>query len=247
MKHLTGLDQLGDIADGAGKFGNKAQRFYKYAKDQGIDVIEGKFATDIGKAEVHAKALAIDISGVRTLGHRDLYKAITDAATSAAAKASDHIATLKTEIAEGFDTSIATVRKQVKQAVESARAVARLGVNGIVQFEAWAALKSASTDENFKSLPDAIKIAKGKLDEAVRWHKRQTEDSRLRLKALAAHYFVEPEKDSLAICPLCEGQLTTEQQKKLSPSLRNCGNTPPPPNERLKMHAVRSSVNCARC
>lgn len=219
VKLLTGLDQLGDIADGASKFGNKAQRFYKYAKDQGIDAIEATFATSIGKAEVHAKALAIDISGLRTLGQKDLDKSLTDAATSAAAQASDHIATLKTEIAEGLDTSIAAVRAQVKQAVESARAIAKLGVNGIVQFEAWVALKGASDDEKFTSLPGAIKAAKGKLDEAVHWHQRQTEDSRLRLKALAAHYFVEPEKDSLAICPLCEGQLTTEHQKKLADEL----------------------------
>ena len=129
VKLLTGLDQLGDIADGASKLGSKAQRFYKYAKDQGIEVIEGAFATNIGKAEVHAKALTIDVSGLRTLGHKELSGALTDAAASAAAQASAHVATLKTEIAEGLDTSVAAVRKRVKQAVESARAVAQLGVN----------------------------------------------------------------------------------------------------------------------
>lgn len=219
IKLLTGLDQLGDIADGAGKFGNKAQRFYKYAKDQGIEAVEATFATNIGKAEIHAKTLAIDISGLRTLGQKDLDKSLTDAAKSAAAQASDHIATLKTEIAEGLDTSVAAVRTQVKQAVESARAIAKLGVSGIVQFEAWVALKNASADEKFKSLPDAIKAAQGKLEEAVHWHRRQTEDSRLRLKALAADYFVEPENDALAICPLCQGQLTTADQKKLAAEL----------------------------
>lgn len=219
VKLLTGLDQLGDIADGASKFGNKAQRFYKYAKDQGIDAIEGTFAANIGKAEVHAKALAIDISGLLTLGQKGLYNALTDAATLAAAQASDHIATLKTEIAEGLDTTVAAVRTQVIQAVESARAIAKLGVNGIVQFEAWVALKHAPADDKFKSLPEAINAAKHKLDEAVHWHQRQTEDSRLRLKALAAHYFVAPQENTLAICPLCEGQLTTEQQKKLAAEL----------------------------
>lgn len=219
VKLLTGLDQFGDIADGASKFGNKAQRFYKYAKDQGIDVIEATFATNIGKAEVHARALAIDISGLRTLGQKGLDNSLTEAATSAAAQASDHIATLKTEIADGLDTTLAAVRTQVKQAVESARAIAKLGVNGITQFEAWVALKSASADDKFKSLPEAINAAQGKLDEAIHWHQRQTEDSRLRLKALAAHYFVEPEENSLAICPLCEGQLTTEQQKRLASEL----------------------------
>jgi hypothetical protein len=219
VKLLTGLDQLGDIADGVSKFGNKAQRFYKYAKDQGVESVAGAFATNIGKAEIHAKALAIDISSLRTLGQKDLDKSLADAAKSAAAQASDHIATLKTEIAEGLDTSVAAVRTQVTQAVASGRAIVMLGVSGIVQFEAWVALKSASADEKFKSLPDAIKIAQGKLEEAVHWHRRQTEDNRLRLKALAAHYFVEPQKDALAICPLCEGQLTTAEQKKLAAEL----------------------------
>lgn len=94
-------------------------------------------------------------------------------------QASDHIATLKTEIADGLDTTLAAVRTQVKQAVESARAIAKLGVNGIAQFEAWAALKSASADDKFKSLPETINVAQRKLDEAIHWHQRQTEDSRL--------------------------------------------------------------------
>ncbi|SFL90092.1 AAA domain-containing protein [Bradyrhizobium sp. NFR13] len=219
VKLLTGLDQLGDIADGASKFGNKAQRFYKYAKDQGVDAIEATFATNIGKAEIHAKTLTIDISGLRTLGQKDLDKSLVEAAKSAAAQASGHIATLKTEIAEGLDTSVVAVRTQVKQAVQSARAIARLGVSGIVQFEAWVALKDASTDEKFALLPGAIKVAQGKLEEAVLWHRRQSEDNRLRLKALAARYFVEPEKNALAICPLCEGELTTADQKKLAAEL----------------------------
>jgi AAA domain len=219
VKLLTGLDQLGDISEGASKFGNKAQRFYKYAKDQGIDTIEAKFNTSIGKAEVYAKALAIDISALRTLGQNDLHISIAGTANAAATQASDHIATLKTEIAEGLDTSIAAVRTQVKQAVESARAITKQGVSGIVQFEAWVAMKSAAVDEKFNSLPAAIVVARLKLGEAVHWHQRQMEDNRLRLKALAAYYFVEAENDSLAICPLCEGQLTTEQQKKLAVEL----------------------------
>ena len=192
------------------------------------------------------------MSGLRTLGQKDLDKSLADAAKSAAwlPSRNDHIATLKTEIAEGLDTSIAAVRKQVTQAVASGRAIVMLGVSGIVQFEAWVALKNASADEEFKSLPmQAIKIAQGKAQEAVHWHRRQTEDSRLRLKALAAHYFVEPQKDALAICPLCRRPTDdTGEQKKLATELADPpASTPPLPRERPKMHAPRSTVNCARC
>ncbi|QOZ23827.1 AAA family ATPase [Bradyrhizobium sp. CCBAU 51753] len=207
VKLLTGLDQLGDIADGAAKFGNKAQRFYKYAKDQGIEAIVGSFTTNLEKAEVYAKALAIDLSGLRTLGEHAHHKSLVEAAKSAATQAAGHIATLKSEIAIDLDTSVAAVRARIKQAVESARAITKLGVSGIVQFEAWVSLKEARKNERFKSIPTALEDAKKKLEEAVHWHERQGEDARLRLKALAAQYFVEPEGDTLAICPLCQGQL----------------------------------------
>ncbi|MGY3487896.1 hypothetical protein ACVW1C_005779 [Bradyrhizobium sp. USDA 4011] len=219
VKLLTGLDQLGDIADGAAKFGNKSQRFYKYAKDQGIDAIIGSFTTSIGKAEIHAKALAMDLSRLRTLGEQDHHKSLLEAAKTAAAQAAEHIATLKSEISDNLDTSVAAVRARVKQAVESARAITKLGVDGIIQFEAWVSLREALKDEKFRSIPAAIEEAKKKLAEAVHWHERQREDARLRLKALAAQYFVEPEDDALAICPLCEGQLASEQQKNLAAQL----------------------------
>ncbi|MCC8978556.1 AAA family ATPase [Bradyrhizobium acaciae] len=219
VKLLTGLDQLGDIADGVAKLANKAQRFYKYAKDQGVEAIVGSFTTNLEKAEVYARNLAIDLSSLRTLGEQDHHKLLLEAAKSAAAQAAAHIATLKSEIADDMDTSVAAVRMRIKQAVENARAITQLGVNGIVQFEAWISLKEALEDEGFKSIPAALEDAKKKLEEAVYWHERQREDTRLRLKALAAQYFVEPEGDALVVCPLCEGQLTSEQQRGLAAEL----------------------------
>lgn len=219
VKVLTGLDQLADIADGAAKFGNKAQRFFKYAKDQGIEAIEGQFSTNMGKAEVFAKALEIDLSKLRTLGKEGLDSSLTETAKKAGDQASEHIATLKYEIADGLDTSNSTVRTQVKRAVESARTVAALGAKEIVQFEAWAALKTAAADETFAKLPGAIEASREALQGALEWHRRQMEDSRLRLKALAAHYFVVPDADGLAICPLCAAQLTSLEQKKLAGEL----------------------------
>jgi hypothetical protein len=219
VKVLSGLDQLAHIAEGAAKFGNKTQRFFKYAKDQGIEAIEGQFSTNMGKAEVFAKPLEIDLSKLRTLGTGGLEPSLTEIAKKAGDQASEHIATLKHEIVDGLDTSNATVRTQVKRAVESARAVAALGVKEIVQFEAWAALKSAAADKTFAKLPRAIEAAREELKGALEWHRRQIEDGRLRLKALAAHYFVEADADGLAICPLCAAQLISFDQKKLAGEL----------------------------
>lgn len=219
VKMLTGLDQLADIADGAAKLGNKAQRFFKYAKDQGIEAIEGQFSIHMGKAEVFAKALEIDLSTLRTLGSKGLESSLTATANRVGEKASEHIATLKGEINDSLDTSNAAARAQVKRAVESARAVAALGAKDIVEFDAWAALKAAATDENFSRLPGVIEAARGALRDALEWHHRQMEDNRLRLKALAAYYFIEPEANGLAICPLCAAQLASSEQKKLAREL----------------------------
>lgn len=227
VKILTGLDQLGHIADGASKVGNKAQRFYKYAKDLGIETIETGYYSHIEKAEIHAKALNVDLSIFRPVGQNGLDTSLEKAAKSAAAQASLHISTLKSEIAEGLDTTDLAVRTRVRRAVESARAIAEQGVKGIPEFEAWTALKGAAADECFAKLPDALTAARKKLDQAFHWHRRQVEDSRLRLKALAATYFVEPEADDFAICPLCKSQLANEEQRKLAAEL-----------EELRRHAA---------
>gem|GEM_PF-963814 len=219
VKVLTGLDQLADIADGASKFGNRAQRFFKFAKDQGIEAIEGRFLTSIGKAEVFAKAVEFDLSSLRTLGKEGLEFSLATTAKNAGDQASEHIATLKNEIADGLDTSNAAVRMQVRRAVENARSVVGLGAKEIVQFEAWAALKTAAADETFAKLPGAVERARKTLEGALEWHRRQLEDSRLRLKALASYYFVEPDANGLAICPLCAAQLTSVEQKELAAEL----------------------------
>ncbi|MGJ5096274.1 AAA family ATPase [Bradyrhizobium oligotrophicum] len=219
VKLLTGLDQLGDIAEGAAKFGNKAQRFYKFSKDQGIEAIAGSFKTHMDTAEIYANTLSVDLSGLRNLGQKDHSKSLLETANSASAQAAEHIATLKNEIASSLDTSVSAARKQVKQAVDNARATMILGANGIAQFDAWAALKGAFCDEKFLSLPSAIERSKEKVAEALQWHDRQKKDAKLRLKALAAQYFVDPEGETPAVCPLCEGQLTNDRQKILAAQL----------------------------
>ena len=50
IKMLTGLDQLADIAQGAGAFSNRGRRFLKYARDKGINRFESNFRTDLAKA-----------------------------------------------------------------------------------------------------------------------------------------------------------------------------------------------------
>jgi hypothetical protein len=219
VKMLTGLDQLADIADGASRFTSKAQRFYKYAKDQGIDRLKSKFDENLARADAKALALKIDTSKLKTLGQKDLCESLRDAAKDASIQASEHLATLKSEIAPGLDISQVTARAKVKEAVAIARAILNQGVKGITEFEAWTALKTANDDEQFKTIPESVAAAKISLKDALEWHQKQTEDQRLRLKALAAQYYVIPNVGEVPQCPVCEGDLTSEKQKALAAEL----------------------------
>jgi len=220
VKLLTGLDHLADIADGAAKLTHKGQRFLKYAKDQGIDRLKTTFDLHITKAETKSQEVEIDISKLKVLGQQNLVQDLRDNAKKASDRAGANLAALKAEIASGLDTDKQDARVQVKRSVAAARGLIEQGIKGIPEFEGWGSLKVASEDDKFEHLPNAIVSANARLDEALSWHQRQSDDHKLRLKAIAAQYFVVSSHDhEMPQCPLCEAKLTTEQQKKLANEL----------------------------
>ncbi|WOJ88338.1 hypothetical protein RZS28_10855 [Methylocapsa polymorpha] len=123
-------------------------------------------------------------------------------------------------MASGLDTSKPDDRAKIKNAVNSARGILQQNVKGITSFDAWAALKTAHTDSVFQNLPAAIVEAKAILPEAIAWDKRQAEDSKLRLKALASQFFVASgHAHEDANCPLCESKLSGDKRKALAVEL----------------------------
>jgi AAA domain len=219
VKLLTGLDQLADIAEAARLIGHRAQPFLKYAKQQGADQLETSFAEAIARAEAKSQALDIDLAPCRTLGQKDVGATLAAHSKTAAARAAEYLATLKFEIASHLDVAQADARAKIKDAVGNARAILNLGVKTIPEFQAWAALKAAKDGEQFTSVPDLVSSAKSELEAALLWHKRQGEDQRLRLKALAASYYVTPEEGRIGVCPLCFAELTSKQQVSLQAEL----------------------------
>ncbi len=219
VKLLTGLDQLADIAETARLITHRAQPFLKYAKQQGVEIQEKKFNENITKAEEKGRAVGFDTSQLRILGQKNLGASLKALSAEASVKAGEHLATLQTEIAEGLDTAKPSVRDKIKNAAASARAILVQGVKSIPEFEAWTALKLAKEDENFKRLPELVASARADLKTALAWHERQTNDQRLRLKALAAQYYVVPVENAIGVCPLCFAQLTSAQQVTLNAEL----------------------------
>jgi hypothetical protein len=220
VKALTGLDQLADIADGCGAFGNAGRRFLKYGKENGLDGFVTKFNENVAKAKEKASALEFELPAVLEITSTTIGADLTEAATSASTEAGAHVATLISEIAAGIDTATPQGRTKIRTAVSTARGVLQQGAAGVPIFTAWGALKEAGASAEFQKLPADIEDARAQLTTALVWHARQTEDKKFRLKALAAQFYVPPhDHTDPAHCPVCTSHLKTDEQKALAEEL----------------------------
>jgi hypothetical protein len=182
VKQLTGLDQLSDIADGCAAFGASNRKFIKYAKDQGIDNYERRFAESIASAKQLAEEFEFKLPEAIGLGEKDMDATLKEAARMASGDAGKHLETLKNEIPSAIDTSTIEGRNAVKTAVSSARGLVTQGSKAILLFQTWKALTDAATSIDFARLPAALDTAKTNLTKGLEWHNRQTADGKLRLK-----------------------------------------------------------------
>ena len=190
----------------------------KYAKDQGIENYERRFADNIASAKQLAEEFDFKLPETIGLGEKDMDETLKEAAKLASEGAGKHLETLKSEIPAAIDTSTADGRNAVKTAVSSARGLVTQGPKAIPLFQTWKALTDAATDADFANLPAALETAKANLKKGLEWHDRQTADGKLRLKALAAQSFV-PVKDADANCPLCTSPLDDEKKRALAVEL----------------------------
>jgi hypothetical protein len=214
VKMLTGLDQLSDIADGiANQFTHGGRKFLRYAKDQGIDSKQKTFDDNIKEAGNKAGHLGLDLSSAKSIEASDVVAKLREIAGNASSQAGRHLSTLKVEIEAQLDTDKAGDRAKIKSAVDTAKVLVGQKTDGIPVFAAWAALTSALNDQKFQQLPAALASAEQTLADAVRWHRRQLADNKLRLKALAAQWFVP---GSPPDCPLCEGPMVSEKQRTVA-------------------------------
>jgi hypothetical protein len=218
VKQLTGLDRLFDIAEGCTAFGAGNRKFMKYAKDQGIENYELRFAENIASAEELAVEFDFKMPETIGIGEKDMDETLKKAAKLASDGAGKYLETLKSEIPATIDTTTPEGRNTVKTAVSNARGLVTQGPKAIPLFQTWKALTEAASDTDFASLPAALEAAKGKLRNGLEWHDRQTADGKLRLKALAAQSFI-PSKDTDADCPLCTSPLAGTTQRALAAEL----------------------------
>lgn len=221
VKLLTGLDQLADIGEGAANFAHKAKRFLKYGPDNGIQTIEAKLEASLKRADEEAVKAAFVIKIVHKREDKEYADELRGISKSASELAGSHLAILASDVVSGLDTSKPDDRVKIKNAVSVARGILQQNVKGISVFDAWAALKTASSDSAFHSLPATLLEAKARIAEAILWDKRQNEDTKLRLKALASHFFVTPDHGhDDPDCPLCESKLSGAKRAALAVELQ---------------------------
>jgi AAA domain len=224
VKQLTGLDHLADIAEATRLLTHGAQAFLKYAKNAGVDTQEFKFSDAMAKASKNAAALGIDISTIKKLGQTDLGKTLKSLSDESSIKAAELLSSIKDQIAFGLVTEKSDVRIKIKQAIVDAGGVFAQGAKGSATFAAWAAMGNAYKDPLVVGLPSVLAEVKASLEIALSWNVRQAKDQKLRLKAVAAQYYVEDSDGG--ICPLCLARLATAEQIALQAEL-----------EELKVHA----------
>lgn len=220
VKLLTGLDQLAAIAEGAANFTHRSKRFLKYALDKGGDTIAARLEAALERASQTAVTIDFDLKVAGKREDKGYAQELRDIANRASNQAAEHLGVLTSEIASTLDTTNAEDRVKIKSAVNSARAILGDSSKGVEVFSAWKALANAPEDKHFQALPDLIDSSRVRLAEAVAWDKRQAEDKKLRLKALASSYF-DPASHSHeeANCPLCEAKLTGEERAALADEL----------------------------
>lgn len=220
VKLLTGLDQLAAIAEGAANFSHRSKRFLKYALDKGGETIAARLEAALERASRLATATGFELKFAGKKEHKGYAEELREFAKSASDMAAGHLAVLTSEISPTLNTTDAGDRAKIKAAVNSARAILGDSSKGVDVFAAWKALATAHGDPQFQTMPEALQKAKARLDEAIFWDKRQLDDQKLRLKALAARFFEPAEHPhGNADCPLCEGKLTGEKREALAGEL----------------------------
>lgn len=219
IRMLTGLDQLADLATGAGNLTHKSKRFLKYAKDKGADQIEETFEKCIREARDIAENTAISLDQNYSLNADNLAERLTSLETDASEKARKVLAVVKTEIAASFNFEDQRERNRLIVAVKQARDDIDEGPKGLPFFNVLTALEKAYS-EVFSEIETAIVESEFSLDRALEWHSKQESDHRLRLKALASKFFITVDTiEDVATCPLCDTKLTSAAQKALAEEL----------------------------
>lgn len=206
VQALTGLDRLSQLSDFVADVCNGNMDFRRYARRQNQGEHKEAFDRLLQSAEKRLPRETLDFDRLRSLRSAAILDDLRNAKTFLANKASEHLRTLTQElrlpttVQEHSEISIAVARAGDEVAV---------GIAGLPVVRELDRLAEAIGDGTLEPLRQQILRSEAGLAEARLWRKRQQDDSRLRLKIVAArwHYEHHPQETEVQVCPLCQSTL----------------------------------------
>lgn len=224
VKILTGLDTFAVIAQAATALKRGNGKFLGYAKKNRIDDYENDFGNWIKKADEQSEITGYDLSPFEEINQKDLAETLREKANEANEEVGKRVEIISAEVGQGIDTKTQEGRDKVKSALSQAKGdiTGTPRVPGGI-FHALGTLSDAQKKNELLPLSSTLDGIDAELDTALEWHKKQVEDNKLRLKAVAAEWLSLPENagmdGDILFCPLCESDLKTKAQIELGREL----------------------------
>jgi hypothetical protein len=207
VQALTGLDRLNQLSDFVSELCNGNMDFRRYARRENQGGHKESFARALESAEKRLPREILNFDRLRNLTSAELLTDLRGAKTLLSNKAADHLKTLTEDL-----KLPTTVQEQSELSVAVARAEDEVlaGLVGTSIVRDLDHILSALQVGAMEALRQQIQRSRDGLAEARLWRHRQEEDSRLRLKIVAArwHYEYHREEAEVRACPLCNQPLT---------------------------------------
>lgn len=217
VKALTGLDFLESVGQGVAKIKRGGSRFLNYSKQNRLDDIEADYTKWLSVAKEHTKTSGYNLSKLEQIGEEGIADELAAIRAQAEADAKNKMETLADVLTPDIDLGSQHDRDKVELAFGRIKISSTSKPTELSKmFEALASLSKAHTTGELQKITDVLAEVAPILTNALHWHHKQESDLKLRFKAEASLWF---EISSPQHCPLCEGELLTEQQRVLAAEL----------------------------
>jgi len=207
VQGLTGLDRLSALSDFVSDMCNHNLDFLRYARRENQPLHQDNFDRLLRSAEQRLPKNTLNFDEFRDLRSPDLLSCLKAAKSVLAEKAAEHLRTLVEDIAM---PTVPEQQRALSVLVERAKEEVTNGLASLPLAQSLDTLVTALQTGKIQAFQQQIMAVKTDFLEALRWRSRQAEDSKLRLKALAArwHKKEHPEQSNILDCPLCEQTLS---------------------------------------
>lgn len=223
VQALTGLDDLIDVGALVEGLCHKGREYLATNQKQ-VHTNKSLFEAALSEAQRAIKPTGESISAYHPNDTSDVDGPFARLGKRFRERAAALTQVISDDLAEGLDLRKVTAQIDVAGAIAIAREDLATGLHTIPTWKALSTLRSALAGEARTQVQNAATTAESALAEAVDLDARTQRDTRLQLKALAAHWH-ETHKGGheLTDCPLCEKKLDNAALQAEMEALRRSG------------------------